>query len=156
MTTAEYVAYTYDGETECGYNYGNTGFGSRPNCYPADHGEPREFYRLSGVEAAQKSWASEFGRLGDKEQDLILAVFPDIMSRDNLKPPKVIYKIAVAKIHKAGLTVICPRCGGTGHYSFNRIDGTRCFKCGGSKYVLPKITKKFLGQVRATMSQQGN
>lgn len=26
----------------------------------------------------------------------------------------------------------CTRCGGSGHYSYNRIDGTRCFKCRGS------------------------
>lgn len=26
----------------------------------------------------------------------------------------------------------CPRCGGSGHYSYNPMDGTRCFKCGGT------------------------
>ena len=26
----------------------------------------------------------------------------------------------------------CPRCGGSGHYSYNQIDGTRCYGCGGS------------------------
>lgn len=25
----------------------------------------------------------------------------------------------------------CGRCGGTGHYSYNQIDGTRCYGCGG-------------------------
>lgn len=28
-------------------------------------------------------------------------------------------------------TVVCGRCGGSGHYSFNMIDGTRCYGCGG-------------------------
>lgn len=27
---------------------------------------------------------------------------------------------------------ICTRCGGTGEYSYNKIDGTRCYGCGGS------------------------
>ena len=27
---------------------------------------------------------------------------------------------------------ICPRCGGSGHYSYNQIDGTRCYGCNGS------------------------
>lgn len=26
----------------------------------------------------------------------------------------------------------CPRCGGSGHYSYNQIDGTVCYGCGGS------------------------
>ena len=26
----------------------------------------------------------------------------------------------------------CVRCGGTGHYSFNQVSGTTCFKCNGS------------------------
>ena len=26
----------------------------------------------------------------------------------------------------------CPRCGGTGHYSYNSLDGTRCYGCMGS------------------------
>lgn len=26
----------------------------------------------------------------------------------------------------------CPRCGGSGHYSYNQIDGTRCYGCMGS------------------------
>jgi hypothetical protein len=29
-------------------------------------------------------------------------------------------------------TEVCGRCGGSGHYSYNQIDGTRCYGCGGS------------------------
>lgn len=32
----------------------------------------------------------------------------------------------------------CSRCGGTGHYSYNQMDGTRCFKCHGKKVVYTK------------------
>lgn len=30
-------------------------------------------------------------------------------------------------------TEICSRCGGTGSYSYNQIDGSRCFKCHGQR-----------------------
>jgi ribosomal protein L40E len=32
--------------------------------------------------------------------------------------------------------VVCSRCGGTGHYSYNQVDGSKCFKCHGSKTKL--------------------
>lgn len=31
--------------------------------------------------------------------------------------------------------VVCSRCGGTGHHSYNQVSGTTCFKCGGAKEV---------------------
>ena len=33
----------------------------------------------------------------------------------------------------------CPRCGATGNYSYNPLDGTRCFKCNGNKYIIQKV-----------------
>lgn len=27
---------------------------------------------------------------------------------------------------------VCPRCSGSGHYSYNQMDGTRCYRCNGS------------------------
>ena len=33
----------------------------------------------------------------------------------------------------------CPRCGGTGHYSYNQMDGTRCYGCMGNKFVTKKV-----------------
>ena len=33
----------------------------------------------------------------------------------------------------------CPRCGGSGHYAYNPMDGTRCFKCGGSGTVTMQV-----------------
>jgi hypothetical protein len=32
----------------------------------------------------------------------------------------------------------CGRCNGSGHYSFNMMDGTRCYGCGGSGVVYTK------------------
>lgn len=33
---------------------------------------------------------------------------------------------------------VCRRCGGSGSYSFNAMDGSRCYGCGGFGYVAPK------------------
>lgn len=35
----------------------------------------------------------------------------------------------------------CSRCGTTGHYSFNQITGSKCFRCGGSGYTIQKRAK---------------
>ncbi len=35
-------------------------------------------------------------------------------------------------------TGTCSRCGGSGHYSYNQIDGTVCYGCGGSGKKLTK------------------
>ena len=35
---------------------------------------------------------------------------------------------------------VCPRCGGTGHFSYNPIDKTRCYGCNGIGFI--KITGK--------------
>jgi len=44
-----------------------------------------------------------------------------------------------AQVSKAGWEVqTCSRCGGCGEYSFNMIDGTRCYGCGGSGLKLTK------------------
>lgn len=33
----------------------------------------------------------------------------------------------------------CPRCGGSGHYSWNQMDGSRCYGCSGSGRVLMPV-----------------
>lgn len=35
-------------------------------------------------------------------------------------------------------SVCCSRCGGCGHYSYNSMTGTRCFKCGGRGRTMTK------------------
>ena len=34
---------------------------------------------------------------------------------------------------------VCPRCGGSGHYSYNQKDGTRCYGCNGSGISIQKV-----------------
>lgn len=38
----------------------------------------------------------------------------------------------------------CGRCGGSGHYSFNQVDGTRCFGCRGIRCILPSGEVEFI------------
>lgn len=53
-------------------------------------------------------------------------------------------------------TVVCSRCGGTGHYSYNSMTGTVCFKCGGRKKVLTKrgsAANEFLRKLRSKQAK---
>lgn len=43
----------------------------------------------------------------------------------------------------------CSRCGGSGHYSSNAIDGTRCFGCRGACYVAPSLTPDLYARVES-------
>ena len=37
--------------------------------------------------------------------------------------------------------IVCSRCGGSGHYSYNDVDGTRCYGCGGGGWQIAKRAK---------------
>ena len=45
---------------------------------------------------------------------------------------------ALKRAHAMKLTPVCGRCGGCGQYSFNQVDGTRCYGCAGVGHVLPR------------------
>jgi len=45
-----------------------------------------------------------------------------------------------ARIAGLKLGPICSRCGGSGSYSFNQIDGSRCYGCNGSGHTNPKTS----------------
>jgi len=62
---------------------------------------------------------------------------------------------AKARIVALGYTEWCGRCGGSGHYSFNRIDGTTCFDCRGRKERLVKITALMLDEIKAKIAAGG-
>lgn len=48
-----------------------------------------------------------------------------------------------ARIKGMRLGPVCGRCGGSGRYSFNQIDGDRCFGCRGAGHVLPREGVEF-------------
>ena len=56
-----------------------------------------------------------------------------------------------ARIFGLGFGVPCGRCGGTGHYSYNPMSGTRCFKCGGAKYEEPNLTRELYDRIEAAV-----
>lgn len=46
----------------------------------------------------------------------------------------------------------CPRCGGSGHYSYNQMDGTRCYGCNGSGKKTMEV-RWYTDAQRATMDR---
>lgn len=45
---------------------------------------------------------------------------------------------ALKRAHAMKLTPVCSRCCGTGQYSFNQVDGSRCYGCGGNGHTVPR------------------
>lgn len=56
-----------------------------------------------------------------------------------------------ARLIGLGFGVDCSRCNGTGHYSYNAISGTTCFKCNGAKFEAPKLTGELFASVSAAV-----
>lgn len=59
---------------------------------------------------------------------------------------------AGARLAALGYTEVCGRCCGTGHYSFNQINGTTCFGCGGSGRRLAKLTEALANEAAARIA----
>lgn len=47
-------------------------------------------------------------------------------------------KFAIARARGLKILPVCERCGGCGRYSFNQVDGDRCFGCDGYGIQAPK------------------
>jgi hypothetical protein len=56
------------------------------------------------------------------------------------------------RFNQLGLLVTCGRCGGSGRYSYNQMDGDRCYGCGGSGKKLPALTAPLLASVQARVA----
>lgn len=61
-------------------------------------------------------------------------------------------KSAVSRLVALGYTESCGRCGGSGRYSWNQIDGDRCFGCGGVGKRLAKITAAVVTEALARIA----
>jgi hypothetical protein len=61
-------------------------------------------------------------------------------------------KAVGARLKFLGLFVPCSRCHGSGHYSFNQIDGTRCYGCNGRGEVMPKWSKSLIESAKARVA----
>lgn len=97
-----------------------------------------------GAAATRKLWEIRFDELSDADKKLVIAVFPNVLSKDKLptKNPRDILECAVASV-RFSFGVKCPRCGGEGRYP-SRVDNGVCHKCHGSGVVLPRLTDKKL------------
>ncbi|GHV06463.1 hypothetical protein FACS1894217_05190 [Clostridia bacterium] len=86
-------------------------------------------------------------------REFLLTLIPELKERiasGNVKGLFVseLYKQAFRQMREWGYIQTCSRCGGSGHYSYNQIDGTRCFKCGGKKTVVMTPTKKLIARIK--------
>lgn len=55
------------------------------------------------------------------------------------------------RIAKLGFEKVCGRCGGSGHYSFNLIHGTKCYGCNGKGFVTQKLTPDLYSKLEAAV-----
>lgn len=87
-------------------------------------------------------WDESSAKLSKTARDLVETVFPGTFNRADraaLKNPSRLANVAKARLHKDGKLAYenCGRCGGSGRYSYNQIDGDRCFGCNGKGIVFP-------------------
>lgn len=102
-------------------------------------------------------WEMQYELISAEHKSIIEAVLGDVKVRiltEDIRMPDKLLNIAINKLakHEDKHMKTCSRCGGSGHHSFNQRDGTVCFKCRGLKYTLPKITPKWIAQVKETYS----
>ena len=61
-------------------------------------------------------------------------------------------KVLAPRLRELGKLETCSRCGGSGRYSYNMIDGDRCYGCNGAGVTLPKrYTKRLMHEVQAAV-----
>jgi hypothetical protein len=82
----------------------------------------------------------------------ITAQFSDLLNHPSLRPVESTARIGV-RLVALGFGVTCNRCGGTGHYSFNSIDGSVCYGCRGAKQKAPKLTAALRNRVQVAVGE---
>ena len=93
-------------------------------------------------ERSAKVWEAEWAKLPKNARALINLVVGDelfnLPTGHRSKVHKVL-RIAKRRLIKAGKMALktCGRCGGSGRFSYNQMDGDKCYGCGGSGKVLP-------------------
>lgn len=65
----------------------------------------------------------------------------DVAKRMGCKPA-----LAAQRLVALGYTKTCSRCGGSGRYSWNAIDGDRCYGCGGAGKSVAAVTEGVLAE----------
>lgn len=59
------------------------------------------------------------------------------------------------RLDALGLLEVCGRCGGSGRYSFNQMDGDKCYGCMGRTRTYPTFTAKLVATVQAKVAAGG-
>lgn len=104
------------------------------------------------TEVRNRIWDAVFLARTDDEIALLNAAFGAKIASDErhaLKTADKLVDVAKRQLIKAGKLEAdtCGRCGGSGHYSYNQTDGTKCFGCSGSGKKMPS-TKDALKAIR--------
>lgn len=129
-----------------GYRYRT---GKRVEETGSNEGKP--LWVFEGHEARIEMRILRFRRLQPERRSLILAVIPDALTEMRKYEDRTLPRVWTETIHMlrdAGLMAKCPRCGGTGQYSYHPLYGSKCFECGGTGYLLPSLTPEYIERVR--------
>lgn len=93
------------------------------------------------AEIKTRHWNEGYEKLDNGARALIEKLFGERLAgdRSTLKSAADLVSVAKRRLVKEGKIALltCGRCGGTGNYSYNQMDGTRCYGCGGSGKKLP-------------------
>lgn len=111
---------------------------------------------LIGAEASLWRWENDYSKLSENEKWMIQLTQPEFFLIPELKINNSVQSCqgrANVRIKKAGFKEECSRCGGTGHYSRNARGETRCYKCSGAKYTVPKLTKKLKAEIESKFAE---
>lgn len=103
-------------------------------------------------QARARMWESAWASLKAADRDLVVAVLGEFSVPAELRQsPTSMVRRAKNSLVSRGLVEprTCGRCGGSGHYSYNAMDGTTCYGCGGRGKKLPSTTDALRAARRA-------
>lgn len=100
-------------------------------------------YALRDDEARLFLWKRDWKGLSANNRWMIETALREYKTDEDRMTQRVnnLVARAQARIMKAGFVKVCGRCGGTGRYSYNMIDGTLCYGCRGRKQTVAKLDK---------------
>ncbi len=97
---------------------------------------------ITADERKAATWTAKWDKLPTNARKLISLVLGtdlDAISVERRNDVHKLLRIAKRRLIKAGKLALktCGRCGGSGRFSYNQMDGDKCYGCGGSGKVLP-------------------
>ncbi|RUX08042.1 MAG: hypothetical protein E5V51_00280 [Mesorhizobium sp.] len=127
--------------------YGKSG--DRVHAQFGDAGNPSMFWSSdhgfeTDAQMKARQFDAAFEALDKSSQKLLNAMFGERLAAGNhhtLKQPHALVTVAQRQLVKAGKIALatCGRCGGCGRYSYNQMDGDKCYGCNGQGKRLPTV-----------------